>query len=154
MTLPHLLHMKVWKVYCLVTFLKLGLLRMTIMNMNMTIIETRPSWCFWWSLSHVWKICWWKILDIYGKSNLWYVHRRKHSFGDFGSFVMEEEHSNFSYYHSKLYYSEPHTSINNKYLEKQCNEESYWVQLVEDFCQPSSSHTDVPYDLEQFGAYT
>ena len=45
-------------------------------------------------------------------------------------------------------------SIYNEDLKKQCSEESDGVQLVEVFSQPSSSHIDVPYDLEQFGAYT
>ena len=36
----------------------------------------------------------------------------------------------------------------------QYSEESDGVQLVEFFSHPSSSHIDVPYVLEQFGAYT
>ena len=47
-----------------------------------------------------------------------------------------------------------HTSISNEDPEKQCSEKSDWVQLVEDFSQPSSLHTEVLYALEQFGAYT
>ena len=61
----------------------------------------------------------------------------------------KEEQSEFSYDQSKLY-----LSIFNEDLEKQCSEESDWVQLIEVFFQPSSSHTDVPYDLEWFRAYT
>ena len=49
---------------------------------------------------------------------------------------------------------ELYLSICNEDLEKQCSEESDRVQLVEVFSQPSSSHIDVPCDLEQFGAYT
>ena len=61
----------------------------------------------------------------------------------------KEEQSEFSYDQSELC-----LSICNKDLEKQCNEELDGVQLAEVFPQPSSSHIDVPYDLEQFGAYT
>ena len=39
-------------------------------------------------------------------------------------------------------------------MERQYSEESYWVQLIEDHSQFSSSHAKVPYDLEQLGAYT
>ena len=45
-------------------------------------------------------------------------------------------------------------SICNEDLEKQHSEESDGVQLAEVFPQPSSSHIDVSYDLEQFWAYT
>ena len=41
--------------------------------------------------------------------------------------------------------------ISNKDLKKQCDEESDGIQLVEVFSQPSSSHIDVPYVLEQLG---
>ena len=61
----------------------------------------------------------------------------------------KEEQSEFSYDQSELY-----LSVCNKDLEKQCSEESDWVQLVEDFFQPSSSHIDVPYVLKQLGVYT
>ena len=44
--------------------------------------------------------------------------------------------------------------ISNKDLKKQCDEESDGIQLVEVFSQPSSSHIDIPYVLEQIGAYT
>ena len=44
--------------------------------------------------------------------------------------------------------------INNEDLERQCNDESNWMQLIEDQSQLSSSHAEVPYDLEQLGAYT
>ena len=60
----------------------------------------------------------------------------------------KEEQSNFSYDQSKLY-----LSIGNKDLKKQCSEESNGIQLVEVFSQPSSSHIDVPYVLEQLGVY-
>ena len=50
---------------------------------------------------------------------------------------------------SKLY-----VSIINEDLEKQYSEESDWMYSFEDQPQPSSSHTNVPSDLEQFGAYT
>ena len=61
----------------------------------------------------------------------------------------KEEQSDFSYDQSEMY-----LSICNEDLDKQRSEESDGVQLVEDFFQPSSSHIDVPYDLEQFGPYT
>ena len=50
--------------------------------------------------------------------------------------------------------SKPYISTSNEYLEKEYIEDLDWVQLIEDFFHPLSSHTDVPYDLEQFGAYT
>ena len=50
--------------------------------------------------------------------------------------------------------SELYLCICNEDLKKQCSEESNGVQLVEVFSQSSSSHIDVPYDLEQFWAYT
>ena len=71
-----------------------------------------------------------------------------------GSFYSEtyesckEEQSEFSYDQSKLY-----LSIYNEDLEKQYNEVSDMMQLTEDLFQQSSSHIDVPYDLERFGAY-
>ena len=65
---------------------------------------------------------------------------------------MEEEHSNFSCDYSELYYLERHTSISNEDLEKQYNEGSNGIQLTKDQSQPSSSHAEVPYDLEQLGA--
>ena len=55
----------------------------------------------------------------------------------------KEEQLEFSYYQSELY-----LGIYNEDLEKQYSEESDGVQLVEVFSQPSSSHIDVPYDLE------
>ena len=58
--------------------------------------------------------------------------------GDFG---MKGECSNFPYD-----YSEPYTSISNKDLEKEYNEDLDWVQFIES--QLSSSCTEVPYDLE------
>ena len=61
----------------------------------------------------------------------------------------KEEQSELSYNQSDLY-----LSICNEDLEKQCNEESDGMQLVEVFSQPSSSHIEVPYDLEQLGSYT
>ena len=72
-----------------------------------------------------------------------------------GSFYSEtyesckEEQLEFSYDQSELY-----LSICNEDLEKQCSEESDRVQLAEVFPWPSSSHIDVPYDWEQFFAYT
>ena len=60
----------------------------------------------------------------------------------------KEEQSYFSYDRLELY-----LSIYNEDLEKQCSEESDWVQLVY-FSQSSFSHTNVPYDLDKFGAYT
>ena len=63
--------------------------------------------------------------------------------------ICKEEQSEFSYDQSELY-----LSIFNEELEKQYSEGSDWVQLIEYFFQPSYSHTYVPYDLEQFGAYT
>ena len=50
--------------------------------------------------------------------------------------------------------SEPYISTCNEDLEKQCSEESDLVQLIKEYSQPLSSHTYVPYDLEQFGACT
>ena len=61
----------------------------------------------------------------------------------------KEEQSEFSYDQSELY-----LSIGNKDLKKQCSDESDGIQLVEVFSHPSSSHIDVPYVLEQLGAYT
>ena len=45
-------------------------------------------------------------------------------------------------------------SICDKDLKKKCSEKSDGIQLVEVFSQPSSSHIDVPYVLEQLGVYT
>ena len=61
----------------------------------------------------------------------------------------KEEQSEFSYDQSKLY-----LSIYNEDLEKQYSEVSDMMQLTKDIFQPLSSHIDVPYDLEQFWAYT
>ena len=61
----------------------------------------------------------------------------------------KEEQLEFSYDRSELY-----LSICNKDLKKKCSEESNGIQLVEVLSQPSSSHIDVPYVLEQLGAYT
>ena len=55
----------------------------------------------------------------------------------------KEEKSEFSYDQSELY-----LSICNEDLEKQCNDESDGVQLVEVSSQPSSSHIGVPYNLK------
>ena len=55
----------------------------------------------------------------------------------------------FSYDQSELY-----LSICNEDLDKQCNVKSDGLQLVEVFSQPSSSHIEVPYDLEQLRGYT
>ena len=38
-------------------------------------------------------------------------------------------------------------------MEKEYNEDLYWVQLIEEQSQLSSSHTKVPYDLDQLGTY-
>ena len=62
---------------------------------------------------------------------------------------MEEEHAVYPYDQYEFYFS-----ISNENKEKQCNEESYWVHLIKYLFHPSTSHTVVPYDLEQFGAYT
>ena len=51
-------------------------------------------------------------------------------------------------------YSEPYTSISNKDLEKEYNEDLDWVQLIEEQSQLSSSHIEVPHDLEQLETYT
>ena len=67
---------------------------------------------------------------------------------------MEEEHSEFSHDHSESYHAELYKGISNEYIEKQCCENSNVMQSVEYQSQPSSSHVEVPYDLEQLGAYT
>ena len=67
---------------------------------------------------------------------------------------MEEEHSKLLYDHSESYHAKPHKGINNEYIEKQCCEESDVMQSVDYQSQPSSSHLEVPYDLEHLGAYT
>ena len=67
---------------------------------------------------------------------------------------MEEDHSEFSHDHPESYHAEPHKGINNEDIEKQYCERSDVMQLEEYQSQPSSSHIEVPYDLEQLGAYT
>ena len=66
---------------------------------------------------------------------------------------MEEEDSEFSLDHSK-HHTDPHKVNSNEYIEKQCCEKLDVMQSVEYQSQPSSSHVEVPYDLEQLGAYT
>ena len=66
---------------------------------------------------------------------------------------MDGECSNFPHDYSDSCHSKPYTSISNKDLEKEYNEDLDWVQLIEERSQPSSSHTEVPYDLEQLGTY-
>ena len=66
---------------------------------------------------------------------------------------MEEEHSEFSHDHSESYHAEPHKVNSNEYIEKQCCEKLNLMQSVEYQSQPSSSHVEVPYDLEILGAY-
>ena len=68
------------------------------------------------------------------------------TFGDLG---MEDNHVDFSYDHS-----ESHTSVTSEDLEKQWIEESDSIQPMECQSQPTSSHSEVPHDLEQPGAYT
>ena len=51
-------------------------------------------------------------------------------------------------------HSKPHTSISDEDLEKQCNEESDGMQSIDDPFQSLSPHADVPYYLQQIGAYT
>ena len=67
---------------------------------------------------------------------------------------MEEEHSEFSHDHSESYHVEPHKGYNNENIEKQCCENADVMQSMEYQSQPSSSQMEVPYDLEQLGAYT
>ena len=62
---------------------------------------------------------------------------------------MEEEHAVCSQDQTK-----PYISINYEDIEKQYNEESDGIQLTEDQYHPSSSHAEVPYDLQQLRAYT
>ena len=66
---------------------------------------------------------------------------------------MEEERSKSSHDHSKSYHVEPHKVNNNEYIEKQCCEKLDVMQSVEYQSQPSSSHIEVPYDLDLLGAY-
>ena len=66
---------------------------------------------------------------------------------------MEEEHSEFSYDHSDPYHPKSYTSVKNKDFERQCIEESNLIQPMEDHSKPASLHLEVPYDLEQLGAY-
>ena len=86
-------------------------------------------------------------LEIYGSSIHDASNKRSFYSDTCGSY--KEEQSEFSYDQSELY-----LSIYNEDLEKQCSEESDGVQLAEVFPRPSSSHIDIPYDLEQFWAYT
>ena len=62
---------------------------------------------------------------------------------------MEEEHAEFS--HDQL---EPYMCISTENIEKQYHEELDMMQLTKDQSHPSSSHIEVPYDLEQQRAYT
>ena len=71
------------------------------------------------------------------------------SMGSCYSETYKEEKLEFSYDQLELY-----LSICNKDLEKQCDEESDGIQLVEVFSQPLSSHIDAPYVLDQLRAYT
>ena len=65
--------------------------------------------------------------------------------GDLG---MEGQCSNFPYDYLEPCHSEPYINISNKDLEKEYNEDLDWVQLIEKLSQLSSSHAEVPYDLE------
>ena len=67
---------------------------------------------------------------------------------------MEEEHSKFSHDHSKSYHAELHKGISNEDIKKQCCEKLDVMQSVECQSQPSSSHIEVPHDLELLGAYS
>ena len=67
---------------------------------------------------------------------------------------MEEEDSYFSHDHSESYHVEPHKGISNEDIENQYGEKLDVMQSTEYQSQPSSSHIEVPYDLEQLGAYT
>ena len=67
---------------------------------------------------------------------------------------MEEENSEFSHDHLESYHAEPHKGNSNENIEKQCCENSDVMQSVEYQSQPSSSHIEVPYDLEQLRTYT
>ena len=66
---------------------------------------------------------------------------------------MKEEHPEFSHDHLESYHVELHKGISNEDIEKWCCENSYVVQSMECQSQPSSSHIEVPYDLELLGAY-
>ena len=70
------------------------------------------------------------------------------------NFSMEEKHSEFSHDHSDSYCVEPHKVSSNEYIEKQCCENLDVMWSVEYQSQPSPSHVEFPYDLEQLGAYT
>ena len=56
---------------------------------------------------------------------------------------MEEEHVKFS--HDQL---EPYMCISSEDIEKWYHKESDMMQLTKEQSQPSSSHMEVPYDLE------
>ena len=66
---------------------------------------------------------------------------------------MEEEHSEFSHDHPESYHAKPHKGISNEDIGKQYYEKSDVMQSAEYQSQPSSSHIEVPYDLELLGAY-
>ena len=66
---------------------------------------------------------------------------------------MEEEHSNILYDHSKSYHAELQKVSSNEYIKKQCCGKLDVMQLVEYQSRPSSSHVEVPYDLELLGGY-
>ena len=61
---------------------------------------------------------------------------------------MEEEHSKFSHDHPESYHVEPQKGISNEDIEKQYCEKSDVMQSTEYQSWPSSSHIEVPYDLE------
>ena len=86
----------------------------------------------------------------YIKKPIFYVSREGsvdlETFGDIG---IEEGHLEFSYDHSRS-----HTSFSSEDLEKQCIEESDLISRMESRSEPTSSHSEVPHDLEQLGAYT
>ena len=65
---------------------------------------------------------------------------------------MEEEHSEFSHDHPESCHAELHKGIRNEDIEKQYCEKSNVMQSVKYQSQPSSSHIEVPYDLELLGA--
>ena len=85
---------------------------------------------------------------------IFYVSRKGgvdlETFKDLG---VEEEHAEFSYDHLEPYHPRSHTSISNEEFERQCIKESDLIQLIEGYREPRSSHSEVPYDLEQPGAY-
>ena len=66
---------------------------------------------------------------------------------------MEEKHSEFSHDHLESYHAEPHKVSSNEYIEKQFCGNLDVMQSVEYQSRPSSSHVEVPYDLELLGAY-